>query len=272
MRTRLPASCLATIAAIACVSAPAAAQELFRQNPINSFGGYSAQDARNPNGLGWFSEVVDNFTAADNWSVNSVEFWGGYVTSIPGNTHGFTVRFYENEDSIVGARLYEQDVFTFTETEYYSVDLGPPLGVVRGYHYTVALPAAFAATAGESYWVSVTAILDRGGTANEPQWGWVQAPTVSAPDARQWFFSPGNFNPLGADMSFVLNGTVAAPCDGDVNCDFALDGFDVEVQEKAVGGEMTDYCQPNPDFNGDFALDGFDVEAVEIVVGGGACP
>ncbi len=72
-----------------------------------------------------------------------------------------------------------------------------------------------------------------------------------------------------------LNGNGVSPlpsCDGDVNCDFALDGFDVEVQEKAVGGDMTDYCQSDPDFNGDFALDGFDVEAVEVVVGGGPCP
>ncbi len=61
-------------------------------------------------------------------------------------------------------------------------------------------------------------------------------------------------------------------CNGDVNCDFALDGFDVETQERAVGGDLTDYCQPDADFNGDFALDGFDVEAVEIVVGGGPCP
>lgn len=61
-------------------------------------------------------------------------------------------------------------------------------------------------------------------------------------------------------------------CDGDVNCDFALDGFDVESQERAVGGDMADYCQPDADFNHDFALDGFDVEAVEVVVGGGPCP
>lgn len=61
-------------------------------------------------------------------------------------------------------------------------------------------------------------------------------------------------------------------CFADVNCDFALDGFDVEVQEKAVGGDITDYCQSDPDFNRDFALDGFDVEAVELVVGGGPCP
>lgn len=61
-------------------------------------------------------------------------------------------------------------------------------------------------------------------------------------------------------------------CDADVNCDLALNGFDVEVQEKAVGGDVTDYCLSDPDFNGDFALDGFDVEAVQIVVGGGPCP
>lgn len=70
----------------------------------------------------------------------------------------------------------------------------------------------------------------------------------------------------------VAVGGPGEPCDGDVNCDFALDGFDVEVQEKAVGGDTADYCQPNPDFNHDFALDGFDVEAVELVVGGGPCP
>lgn len=61
-------------------------------------------------------------------------------------------------------------------------------------------------------------------------------------------------------------------CNADVNCDFALDGFDVQVQEAAVGGDTSDYCQPDPDFNRDFAVDGFDVQAVELVVGGGPCP
>lgn len=74
------------------------------------------------------------------------------------------------------------------------------------------------------------------------------------------------------DDDTVLVTITEPPCDGDVNCDFALDGFDVEVQEKAVGGDISDYCQADPDFNHDFALDGFDVEAVELVVGGGPCP
>lgn len=77
----------------------------------------------------------------------------------------------------------------------------------------------------------------------------------------------------GAEVwQHIDNVSITPVCDGDVNCDFALDGFDVETQEKAVGGDTADYCQPDPDFNGDFALDGFDVEAVELVVGGGACP
>lgn len=66
--------------------------------------------------------------------------------------------------------------------------------------------------------------------------------------------------------------TLLDDCDADVNCDFALDGFDVEIQELAIGGDMTDYCPPDPDFNRDFALDGFDIEDVETVVGGGPCP
>lgn len=72
---------------------------------------------------------------------------------------------------------------------------------------------------------------------------------------------------------YVGNITPAGPgCDGDVNCDGNLDGFDVLAMELAVGGDLADFCQPDADFNHDGNLDGFDVMAVELVVGGGACP
>src|SRR5258708_19167946 len=45
----------------AVLAAPAMGDELWRQNPIDSVGGHSSQDARNDGGLGSFSEVVDNF-------------------------------------------------------------------------------------------------------------------------------------------------------------------------------------------------------------------
>lgn len=110
-----------------------------------------------------------------------------------------------------------------------------------------------------------------------------------APGTRVGRFSNPNINyngyvmgiPLGqtgetfnAQCITLTSPTIAAfrgasAPNADVNCDFALDGFDVETQEKAVGGDLADYCTPNADFNGDFALDGFDVEAVEMAVGGG---
>ncbi|GJQ30063.1 MAG: hypothetical protein HBSAPP03_19470 [Phycisphaerae bacterium] len=66
-------------------------------------------------------------------------------------------------------------------------------------------------------------------------------------------------------------------CDPDVNCDGSANGVDVEVQELAVGGDFTDYCQvgipgvDDGDFNRDGAVNGTDVEAVENAVGG-VCP
>lgn len=91
------------------------------------------------------------------------------------------------------------------------------------------------------------------------------------------FVANGQSDPLFVRGNGFLNATAASAvsfptCDGDVNCDLALNGLDVEVQELAIGGEMTDYCQTDPDFNGDFALNGLDVESVESVVGGGPCP
>lgn len=117
---------------------------------------------------------------------------------------------------------------------------------------------------------------------HEPSLMWADTPadTERTPDG------PGAGAPLVAwdgvgvdgDVTIFLTGVgymaqeCPPPCDGDVNCDLALDGFDVETQERAIGGDATDYCRVNPDFNFDVALDGFDVEAVELVVGGGPCP
>lgn len=94
--------------------------------------------------------------------------------------------------------------------------------------------------------------------------------TVPVYIAVQLAFNPGGLK----DALLCLRPTGSPPstCDGDVNCDFSLDGFDVITMELAVGGDMTDFCQADPDFNCDQALDGFDVEAVELVVGGGPCP
>src|SRR5262245_22314465 len=81
----------------------ALADELYRQNPVNAIGGYSSQDARNPGGLGWFSEVFDNFPGQSGWTINQVVFWGGYAQVVPGHTQGFSIRFYADDNGAPGA-------------------------------------------------------------------------------------------------------------------------------------------------------------------------
>jgi hypothetical protein len=200
----------------------AGAQEYYRQNPVDSFGGYSSQDARNPGGLGWFSEVADNFPGQAGWSINHVEFWGGYASdpATPGNTRGFTIRFYTDNGGHPGTRVFEQDVTEFTRTQYYVTPPLPPTfpNGLAGYHYELDLSPPFVISSSAQYWISVVAILDRGGGANEPQWGWIQTAGVNPPSAEQWFFSPGNFAPVGVDTAFVLAQS-AAGCRADINGD-----------------------------------------------------
>ncbi len=63
-----------------------------------------------------------------------------------------------------------------------------------------------------------------------------------------------------------------AICDADVNCDGALNGFDIEAMQQAVAGDLSNFCLPSADFNNDGAENGFDVEAVEQAVNGVPCP
>lgn len=190
---------------------------LWSQPQVDSFGGLSSQDARNPGGLGWFSEVADNFEGQAGWEVNRVGFYGGYATppGEEGNTEGFTIRFYTDNAGDPGTRIFEQDVFTFSETNYY---VHPSLGW-GGYEYSVDLSPAFTIDTTATYWVSVVAILARGGGADEPQWGWIASSTTTAPFAHQWFFSPGNFTEQSNDVAFSLINAGSPPCPGDLNGD-----------------------------------------------------
>ena len=131
------------------------------------------------------------------------------------NTHGFMIRFYADNNGDVGPLQLTQDVSAFTETVYYTWP--PPLSY-PGYHYTLTLGTPFVVPAPGRYWMSVVAILDRGGTANEPQWGWVQAQAITGLPCKQWFFSPGNFVAQNQDVAFVLTGTTG-PAACYPNCD-----------------------------------------------------
>ncbi|CAG0981063.1 hypothetical protein PHYC_01768 [Phycisphaerales bacterium] len=61
------------------------------------------------------------------------------------------------------------------------------------------------------------------------------------------------------------------PCDPDVNCDGAVNGFDVEATEQAVNGDFSNFCQASADLNNDGAENGFDIETEEQRVNGEPC-
>lgn len=206
-------------ALLCCAAGAATAQEYYRQSPTNNIGGYSSQDARNAGGLGWFSEVADNFPGQAGWLINRVEFWGGYASSpaTPGNTRGFSIRIYSDSNGRPGDRLFATDVSSFQRDLYYT---SPPSQTqpngLAGYRYEVELTQGFQVPTDGQYWISIVAILDRGGTANEPQWGWIQASQLTAPSSQQWFFSPGNFAPVPVDSAFVL-GQSETRCPADLD-------------------------------------------------------
>jgi hypothetical protein len=188
--------------------------ELYRQDPIPLPGGYSSQEARNPGGLGWFSEVADDFVSQSGWVISNVKFFGGYVTvpGQPGNTQGFVIRFYSDNNGRPGTELFEQEVTQFNETQY---------AVVSGfaaYSYSCNLSPAFTPPSPGVYWFSTVSILARGGGSEEPQWGWGQAQGgITGNSGMQWFFSPGNFTTQGTDFSMVLSSPSSTSCYAD--CD-----------------------------------------------------
>ncbi len=245
--------CITGVLVSATLFSAASANDFYRQDPTNSFAGLSSQDARNPGGLGWFSEVADNFPAEAGWSIGQVDFWGGYASlpGQPGNTEGFTVRFYTDNFGSPGNLVFEQDVMSFTREQYF---VGGPFDWA-GYAYSVDLDPPFVVPATEEMWISVVALLARGGGVDEPQWGWVAAATFTNPPfAHQWFFSPGNFTQQSNDVSFVLSEGSAAPtCPPDLNGDGVVDADDffLFLQLFAAG-------DPRADFNNDGVIDADD--------------
>jgi hypothetical protein len=200
----------ACVAACCGMASASLADELWRQDPIQAIGGFSSQDARNPGGLGWFSEVIDNFTVSGMPTVSNIEFWGGYAAVVPGTFRGCTIRFYTDNAGQPGPRIFEQDVLgTCGETPDYTTPQG------SRYHYSATLNPPFVPPSPGLYWMSVVAIVDRGGGAPDPQWGWVQTQTVTPPAAIQYVL--GSQLVINADVSFVVNGTPGPVCYP--NCD-----------------------------------------------------
>ncbi|CAG1002364.1 hypothetical protein PHYC_02989 [Phycisphaerales bacterium] len=89
-----------------------------------------------------------------------------------------------------------------------------------------------------------------------------------------WALVDGNGTAAGVpqqDMAFEIAYDLIPSCDPDVNCDGAVNGFDVEATEQAVNGDFSNFCQATADLNGDGAENGFDIETEEQRVNGAPC-
>ncbi|CAG0980913.1 hypothetical protein PHYC_01760 [Phycisphaerales bacterium] len=75
----------------------------------------------------------------------------------------------------------------------------------------------------------------------------------------------------GGTSEFSACVPVTPACDPDVNCDGAVNGFDIQATEEAVNGDFTNFCQSSADLNGDGTENGFDIEAEEQRVNGAPC-
>ncbi|MFG0326786.1 MAG: GC-type dockerin domain-anchored protein [Phycisphaerales bacterium JB037] len=209
----------AALAAVVGLASIAFGDELYRQD-FSGTPSFSSQDARNTGGLGWFSEAADNFPGQADWTITDLVWYGSYNTPLgqEGNTEGFTIRIYDDAGGAPGARIYEQDIFGIG-TNIIETPLGIWTSNFERYQYEAALPVAFDVPADGQYWLSIVAILPRGGGATEPQWFTGNAAGVTSPPAYQWFFDPGNFTQQSTDIAVIINGTI-----GDDTCPADLTG------------------------------------------------
>lgn len=85
--------------------------------------------------------------------------------------------------------------------------------------------------------------------------------------------SIGLFRPgTPSDVTVTVPVPSGPTCDPDVNCDGAVNGFDIQATEEAVNGDFSNFCQASADLNHDGAENGFDVETEEQMVNGAPCP
>lgn len=193
-------------------------------------------------------------------------FLSGSFRIAGGNVSAITARWTPNGQASIGTQPASQDLICHESAFLRSVvSSGYGADIVRWYQEYLPIPAGWRLLSDGPLDVNGQIVGEISGTQT------AELSLLATADFGSSRFRAVFFNPCGQVTS--IPATIAITncplCDADVNCDNALNGFDVEVMERAVGGDDADYCRSDPDFNGDHALNGFDVESVEIAVGSG---
>ncbi|MFZ0707968.1 MAG: PEP-CTERM sorting domain-containing protein [Candidatus Korobacteraceae bacterium] len=182
---------LATLFALVLSASAFADTTLYSQAYDNN--GYlnASQNDTSNGGLGNFATTYDNWNINPGglYTVNEVQFTGGYYNGNPGTITGWTVNVYFDNGGIPG---------TLQHTDHISGNGNETLLGGNIYTYDIG-GLGFTEASGVEYWLSVVPDL-----SFPPQWGWATG-TGGDGAAYQSYF--GQNGPLGADQAFTLIGT-----------------------------------------------------------------
>ena len=158
-------SALTVLAGLACVTS-AHAQAVVDQ-PFTTLGSYTSQNDTRPGGLGNYDTAYDDFTVAAGANIGTVTWVGEYFNGNPAPISGFTVNFYADNAGVPGTLLQTNPIVGDANESPIGLDtFGNSM-----FSYSTTLPAAFGASAGTPYWMSVVPDLPMDASF-DPQWGW----------------------------------------------------------------------------------------------------
>ena len=152
-------------------------------------------------GLGNYATMYDDFALSQDGTINRVTWMGGWFNGGGiGSISAFTIGLWSDASGQPGSSLFSTDIAgNAKQTLLGTSNFGVPT-----YSYDAAF-AAFDATAGTRYWISIVANTTGG---SSPQWGWDS--TLFGGESVQ--DSSGTRRAASTDLTFALyNAPSAVP-------------------------------------------------------------
>ena len=176
------------------LSASAFADTLYTQ-PYDGNGFLNASQ-NDVGGLGNFASTYDNWNISPGgiYTVDDVQFTGGYLQGSAGSITGWTVNVYFDGGGIPG---------TLQHTAHVSGNGGETLLSGNIYTYDIS-GLGFQELSGIPYWLSVVPDLSLG----SGQWGWATGTGGDGAGYQTYFDQQGA---TGFDQAFTLNSAVPEP-------------------------------------------------------------
>lgn len=174
------------------LSAPAFAATLFTQS-FDQTGQLNASQ-NDIGSLGNFASTYDDFNVSGgNYTINEVQFTGGYFNGDPGDITGWTINVYFDNGGQPGTQQYTTHISGNGGETFLGNFNGTP-----SYSYDVT-GLNFSELAGVKYWLSVVPDL-----SFPPQWGWETSAQGNGVSYQDFF---GSRSQLDTDSAFTLIGT-----------------------------------------------------------------